>query len=91
MTQPARANHPISNSLNVMGPNPLVYPQNYQPDEEGRPASKEAQQQTDTTNSFESMMGIPGGSNTVKNDGKRMRNIQPFESLLAAVNNKTGK
>ncbi|XP_018572709.1 E3 ubiquitin-protein ligase hyd isoform X3 [Anoplophora glabripennis] len=90
MTQPARANHPISNSFNVMGPNPLVYPQNYQPDEEGRPASKEATQQTDVASSFESMTSIAGGSNTPRNDGKKMRNIQPFESLLAAVNNKTG-
>lgn len=32
MRQPAQANHPISNSLNVMGPNPLTYPKNYSPD-----------------------------------------------------------
>lgn len=32
MRQPAHANHPISSSLNVMGPNPLTYPKNYSPD-----------------------------------------------------------
>ncbi|XP_056647890.1 E3 ubiquitin-protein ligase hyd isoform X1 [Diorhabda sublineata] len=36
MNQPAKANHPISVNLNVMGPNPLVYPQNYQPDEDNK-------------------------------------------------------
>ncbi|CAG9865425.1 unnamed protein product [Phyllotreta striolata] len=36
MSQPARANHPISNDLNVMGPNPLVYPTSYRPDDDGR-------------------------------------------------------
>ncbi|CAH1996841.1 unnamed protein product [Acanthoscelides obtectus] len=43
MSQPARANQPISRSLNVMGPNPLVYPQTYRPDD----YTREAQQQTD--------------------------------------------
>lgn len=36
MRQPARANHPISNNLNVMGPNSLVYPQNDQPEEDNK-------------------------------------------------------
>lgn len=40
MRQPAQANHPISNSLNVMGPNPLTYPKNYSPDTE---VTREAQ------------------------------------------------
>ncbi|XP_022901003.2 E3 ubiquitin-protein ligase hyd isoform X2 [Onthophagus taurus] len=29
MSQPIRANHPISSSFNVMGPNPLHYPQSF--------------------------------------------------------------
>ncbi|KAJ8966246.1 hypothetical protein NQ314_003661 [Rhamnusium bicolor] len=89
MSQPAKANHPISSSLNVMGPNPLVYPQNYQPEEDGKP-SKEAQQQTDAILSlYESALSTSSNS-TKTTEGKKMRNMQPFESLLAAVNNKTG-
>ncbi|KAJ8960750.1 hypothetical protein NQ318_020043 [Aromia moschata] len=92
MSQPARANHPISSSLNVMGPNPLVYPHNYQLEEEAKTSYKEAQQQTDTPSSYESSTLSTTLSSTLSksSDGKKMRNMQPFESLLAAVSNKTG-
>ncbi|XP_074027095.1 E3 ubiquitin-protein ligase hyd isoform X3 [Leptinotarsa decemlineata] len=88
MNQPAKANHPISNSLNVMGPNPLVHPQNYQPEE---PVFKEARQQTEATvNPFEAG---PSGSNmsSRSSEPKKPRNMQPFETLLAAVSNKSGE
>lgn len=59
MNNPAKANHPISNSLNVMGPNPLVYPQGYQPDEDSRPAFRDSQQQTESfSSSYESSSGV---------------------------------
>ncbi|KAG5892960.1 hypothetical protein JTB14_015007 [Gonioctena quinquepunctata] len=88
MSQPAKANHPISSSLNVMGPNPLVYPQNYHPEEA---PFKEVRQQA------EPMAGVyesgPSSSNVSSkdNDIKKTRNMQPFETLLAAVNNKSGE
>lgn len=48
MSHPVKANQPISSSLNVMGPNPLIYPQNYTPDVEKKGNNiKEVEVQTD--------------------------------------------
>src|SRR5699024_5615914 len=91
MCQPARANHPISSSLNVMGPNPLVYPQNYNPDAEPTDprSAREAQVQTETASqpstSYEPQPG-PSSEEVAKT-----RNMQTFESLLAVVKNEMGE
>ncbi|KAJ8980295.1 hypothetical protein NQ317_005215 [Molorchus minor] len=91
MSQPAKANHPIPSSLNVMGPNPLVYPQNYTEEEGGRLSFRDSQQQTDIpSTSFESSQGTSTSTISRTIDTKKIRNMQPFESLLAAVSNKTG-
>ncbi|XP_017768727.1 PREDICTED: E3 ubiquitin-protein ligase UBR5 isoform X3 [Nicrophorus vespilloides] len=50
MTQPAKANHPISTTLNVMGPNPLTYPNNYNPDNDQDKSSKDTTFETNLNN-----------------------------------------
>ncbi|XP_066251195.1 E3 ubiquitin-protein ligase hyd isoform X7 [Euwallacea similis] len=90
MRQPAHANHPISNALNVMGPNPLTYPKNYNPDAE---VTREVQIQTEpslASTSRESQPGPSSGSLSPHKDQKK-RNMQPFESLLAAIGNKASE
>ncbi|XP_019763425.1 E3 ubiquitin-protein ligase UBR5 isoform X4 [Dendroctonus ponderosae] len=87
MRQPAHANHPISSSLNVMGPNPLTYPKNYGPDVD---ISRDGQVLMDVNlpTSRESLPGTSSSSGSNANspvkDSKK-RNMQPFESLLAAI------
>lgn len=75
MSQPAKANHPISQHLNVMGPNPLFYPQNFVGDEPmdvDRPmTSRDVQTE-----------GL-----SVVEEPKPM---ESFQSLLDAVKNETG-
>ncbi|XP_063922757.1 E3 ubiquitin-protein ligase UBR5 isoform X7 [Zophobas morio] len=80
MSHPAKANHPISQSLNVMGPNPLVYPQGYNPGSESAEArnAREVHVQTETD--------VAAAS-----EGSRSRGFQTFESLLAAVKNEIGE
>lgn len=80
MSQPAKANQPISQFLNVMGPNPLIYPQSYNPDNESTEArnAREVQVQTD----------LPQSSNKLTHEEEnsmKNRNLQTFESLLEAV------
>ncbi|XP_060518971.1 E3 ubiquitin-protein ligase UBR5 isoform X3 [Cylas formicarius] len=90
MHQPAQANHPISNSLNVMGPNPLTYPKNYFPgvEQEHPSDSKEVHVQTEGQSARE-----PGTSGLCLNprpgQEAKKRIMQPFESLLAAIGTKT--
>lgn len=83
MSQPAKANHPISQSLNVMGPNPLVYPQNYNPDAEA--SAREVHVQTDTASTsanFESWLGSSSCKDTSKS-----KKSNSFERLLAVMKN----
>lgn len=88
MSQPAKANYPISNSMNVMGPNPLIYPANYNPDD--RETSSTRDQTQSVFNQYEagpSGLNIIGRTN--ENNTSKKKNPQPFETLLAAVNNKS--
>lgn len=99
MNNPAKANQPISSSLNVMGPNPLIYPQSYQPEDDNsnnRTNYRDSQQQTDqqststTSTVFDS--GIEASSSsTNRTEIKPSRSIQHFERLFAAVNESNGK
>ncbi|KAK9872968.1 hypothetical protein WA026_020316 [Henosepilachna vigintioctopunctata] len=77
MSQPARANHPISQSLNVMGPNPLFYPHNFVGDESTSDSQKP------TTSRVVQTEGA-GVSNP------EPRFMEPFESLLAVIKDETG-
>ncbi|KAL3282723.1 hypothetical protein HHI36_005894 [Cryptolaemus montrouzieri] len=79
MSQPAKANHPISQSLNVMGPNPLFYPQNFIGDE-----SVADQQKVRTNRDVQT----DGASTSTADNSKRF--MEPFQSLLAAVKDETG-
>jgi E3 ubiquitin-protein ligase EDD1 len=92
MSQPAKANHPISQSLNVMGPNPLIYPQNYNPEaepSEGRSA-REVHVQTENAPNPSNYDAMPSTSSE-EVPVKPHRNLQTFESLLAAVKNEIGE
>jgi E3 ubiquitin-protein ligase EDD1 len=92
MSQPAKANHPISQSLNVMGPNPLIYPQNYNPEaepSEGRSA-REVLVQTENAPNPSNYDAMPSTSSE-EVPVKPSRNLQTFESLLAAVKNEIGE
>ncbi|XP_049822850.1 E3 ubiquitin-protein ligase UBR5 isoform X3 [Aethina tumida] len=92
MSQPAKANHPISSSLNVMGPNPLVYPQNYYPDGDAdmkRQISKEVHVQTDNGGSSDTTTNTTTPNSSIPN--KSLANMQPFETLLYAVKNETAE
>lgn len=81
MSQPAKANYPISQSLNVMGPNPLLYPQNYNPETETiERNAREVQVQTETSNE-------PTSSLSSDENASHSKNLETFESLLAAVKN----
>ncbi|CAH0557316.1 unnamed protein product [Brassicogethes aeneus] len=93
MSQPAKANHPISSSLNVMGPNPLVYPQSYDPeaDPEEKRLSKEVQTETGTGQSSASASSSSSKTETsVVSSYNSLTEMQPFETLLYAVKNETG-
>lgn len=90
MNQPARANHPISPSFNVMGPNPLAYPSDHNPDSAGEQSPKEVQVQTDTGPKYEPQPSTSSGGNCSSVDAPKGRGYQSFESLLAAVKNETG-
>lgn len=79
MNHPAKAHHPISESFNVMGPNPLSYPSDH--GSESADGQKEAQVQMESN-------GRPESQPSTSSGGKR--NYQSFESLLAAVKNETG-
>ncbi|XP_076270049.1 E3 ubiquitin-protein ligase hyd isoform X5 [Rhynchophorus ferrugineus] len=81
MRQPAQANHPISASLNVMGPNPLTYPKNYNPDSDSREMPMDTSSQPGT--SRDSQPSTSGSTPNNKEAKKRI--MQPFESLLAAI------
>ncbi|XP_044752448.1 E3 ubiquitin-protein ligase UBR5 isoform X9 [Coccinella septempunctata] len=75
MSQPAKANHPIAQNLNVMGPNPLFYPQNFVGDEPmdvDRPTTSRDVQTDSLSNSEEP------------------KALEPFQSLLDAVKSETG-
>lgn len=98
MNNPAKANQPISNSLNVMGPNPLIYPQSYQPEDDNastRSNYRDSQQQTDQHTSTSSCLFDSGietsGSSMNRSELKSSRNIQHYERLFAAVNENNGK
>ncbi|XP_030767956.1 E3 ubiquitin-protein ligase UBR5 isoform X5 [Sitophilus oryzae] len=82
MGQPAQANHPISRSLNVMGPNPLTYPRNYNPEGD---VPKEVQIQTDLSQSSSAREPQAGPSSSNLSKDVKKRTMQPFESLLAAI------
>lgn len=93
MNNPAKANQPISNSMNVMGPNPLIYPQSYQPEDDNtstRSNCKDSQQQTEQQSGSSSSIFDSGidttSSSTNRSEVKCSRNIQHFERLFAAVN-----
>lgn len=90
MNQPARANHPISQSFNVMGPNPLSYPSDHgDGNNEASQSQREVQVQTNTgahSSKYEAQPSTSSGVST-----SRTRTYQPFETLLAAVRNETGK
>lgn len=101
MNNPAKANQPISNSLNVMGPNPLIYPQSFQPEEDGASSSsrlnyRDSQQQTDQRSGSTSMYdsGLEATAMSASSSIRRPMDIsksQHIERLFAAVNDKTGK
>ncbi|RZC39465.1 E3 ubiquitin-protein ligase hyd, partial [Asbolus verrucosus] len=94
MSQPAKANHPISQSLNVMGPNPLVYPQNYNPESEPAESrnAREVHVQTENAVVASNYDGLPSTNlSTNVDEGAKTRNLQTFESLLAAVKNEIGE
>lgn len=87
MNQPARAHYPISQSFNVMGPNPLSYPSDHS-DTNNENSQREVQVQTDTgahSSKYEVQASTSSGVTA------RTRTYQPFETLLAAVRNETGK
>nr|CAH7746807.1 unnamed protein product [Callosobruchus chinensis] len=71
MNQPARANQPISRSLNVMGPNPLVYPQTYRPED----YTREAQQQTEEIMNGETSRNIVDGENNMEVSNDRPQDL----------------
>lgn len=93
MNQPARANHPISQSFNVMGPNPLSYPSDHNPDANSENSQREAQVQTDTGAAHSSSIAYEAQPSTSSgaSSSRVTRTYQPFETLLAAVRNETGK
>lgn len=83
MNNPAKAHHPISQSFNVMGPNPLSYPSDHYVENANENTQKEAQVQTDgASGRYEPQPSTSSGS--------KSRSYQSFESLLAAVKNETG-
>lgn len=82
MNNPAKANHPISQSFNVMGPNPLSYPSDHNVEGSIENSQKEAQVQTDG--------GVKYEPQPSTSSGNKSRSFQSFESLLAAVKNETG-
>lgn len=84
MNNPAKANHPISESFNVMGPNPLSYPSDHNIETATENSQKEVQVQTDGNSCYEP----PPSTST--SSGNKNRSYQSFESLLAAVKNETG-
>lgn len=88
MNQPAKAHHPISQSFNVMGPNPLSYPSDHGDSNNGDNSQKEVQVQTDTGGHSSKYETQPSTSCGITS---RTRTYQPFETLLAAVRNETGK
>lgn len=97
MNNPAKANQPISNSLNVMGPNPLVYPQSYQPEEDGSSIKsnfRDSQQQTEQLSGSTSSVydsGLEPSGSTIRSEVKSSRSIQHFERLFAAANENNGR
>lgn len=95
MNNPAKANQPISNALNVMGPNPLIYPQSYQPEDDSNSRSnyRDSQQQTDQQSGASSVYdsGMEGsGSSTNRPEVKPNRG-KHFDRLLASMNENNGK
>lgn len=103
MNNPAKANQPISSSLNVMGPNPLVYPQSYQPEEAGGGVSgvvrsnyRDSQQQTErasvststSTSTYDSNMDA---STSLSPELLDTGGMQHFERLFDRVNESNGK
>lgn len=82
MSNPAKAHHPISQSFNVMGPNPLSYPSDHNVESASESSQREAQVQTENNGRYE-----PQPSTSSAN---KSRTYQSFESLLAAVKNETG-
>ncbi|KAL1490432.1 hypothetical protein ABEB36_013127 [Hypothenemus hampei] len=82
MRQPAHANHPISSSLNVMGPNPLTFPKNYNPDADVQMTERQL-----------SVPGTSGGTTSSVSaiSPTKNRTMEPFESLLAAIGNKASE
>ncbi|CAG9834089.1 unnamed protein product [Diabrotica balteata] len=78
MSQPAKANHPISI---VMGPNPLVYPQNYQVDDENRLVHKE----TSTVDaSTSTAVPIPKPHEELPQDLSRCRDNPPVDMFSSS-------
>lgn len=82
MSNPAKAHHPISQSFNVMGPNPLSYPSDHNSESASESSQKEVQVQTENSGRFEPQPSTSSGNKT--------RSYQSFESLLAVVKNETG-
>lgn len=83
MNNPAKAHHPISQSFNVMGPNPLSYPSDHNMDTSTPEGSqREAEVQTESSGRYEAQPSTSSGN--------KSRSFQSFESLLAAVKNETG-
>lgn len=94
MNEPAKANHPIAPSFNVMGPTPLMYPENYL-EEPDRGAAKEVH--TENVASTSSAVQEPqastsaGPSGQVRKTPTKIQNFKSFECLLAAVKNLPGE
>lgn len=80
MNEPAKAHHPISPSFNVMGPTPIMYPENYLSEDSEKP--KEVVEP-------EPQASSSAGPSCSKTSPKK--NYKSFECLLAAVKNETGE
>lgn len=77
MNNPAKAHHPISQSFNVMGPNPLSYPSDHNIETSAENSQKEVQVQTEGSGRYDPQPSTSSGN--------KNRGYQSFESLLAAV------
>lgn len=76
MSEPAKANYPISSSFNVMGPTPLMYPDNHL-EEMDKNTTKEVQ-------TVEVSDPQPSTSSGISSLSKQNKNYQSFHCLFDA-------
>lgn len=91
MSDPIRANHPIADNINVMGPNPLLYPLNHTNLEQGKrskPDKKDgnAENNGKSSKSFESLLAAVNNEATNFDDKpqdlSKTRDLPPYNNTV---------